>query len=330
MRSLRVAPLAVALVAAVAVLGAAPPVAAFEGIASRAEVAGPRGAFTTEIVSLGDGTVRFVQVHPEWRSEMLAVGDEAFERAEASGTLVPTGVDGLDVVRGHDVHRIVLTLRAAGGEERPSRITLPPPAESSRESIVVELSDWRAVHGVELPFAAAFLHAGERFDYRYTEVLPFRLAPGAELPADPESLFDRLGDLALLVGAHERVMAAHRASDAELLVADAAPETTVSGRGRLTETTRDAFVERMRGYLGAIRFSRYEDTVVPVVAVSADGTLGWLACEMEAEGVRTEGRKREKVAYGFSWVELYGRAPDAPPATPYTALGNASSERPAP
>jgi hypothetical protein len=104
--------------------------------------------------------------------------------------------------------------------------------------------------------------------------------------------------------------------------------TTVSGRGRLTASDRAAFLERMRGYLGSIRFSRYADTVVPVAAVSADGTLGWLACEMEAEGVRTENGASEPIAYGFSWVELYGRPAGAAPGTAYTALGNASSQRP--
>ena len=80
----------------------------------------------------------------------------------------------------------------------------------------------------------------------------------------------------------------------------------------------------MSGYLGAIRFDRYVDTVVPVVAVAADGTLGWLACEMDASGTRTENGKSEPIAYGFSWVELSAKDADGR----WRAIGNASSLRP--
>ena len=34
------------------------------GLASRAEVTGPRGSFVTEMISLADGTTRFVQIYP--------------------------------------------------------------------------------------------------------------------------------------------------------------------------------------------------------------------------------------------------------------------------
>jgi hypothetical protein len=124
-------------------------------------------------------------------------------------------------------------------------------------------------------------------------------------------------------------MAAHRASDAKLLTADAAEFSTVSGRGRLSEVKRAEQLARMSEYLGALRFSRYEDTVVPVIALSEDGSLAWLACEMEAEGVRTLEGKSEPIAYAFSWVEHYARGPaDSRGKRPWSAIGNASSLRP--
>jgi hypothetical protein len=206
---------------------------------------------------------------------------------------------------------------------RPERIDLP--AVPGGDPVAIELGDWREVLGTALPFAATFVHRGERWAYRYTAVLPFRVAPGSALPAEPAALFDRLGDLGEIAARHEEVMAAHRASDAERLAAGGAEVATVSGRGELRESRRADFIERMRGYLGSIRFSRYADTAVPVVAVSADGTLGWLACQMEAEGVRTAEGKTEPIAYAFSWVELYAR-PNA--AARWTAIGNASSQRP--
>ena len=45
-------------------------------------------------------------------------------------------------------------------------------------------------------------------------------------------------------------------------------------------------------YLRSIRFTRYDDVRVPAIALSNDGSLGRLACEIEAEGqeVAPEGR----------------------------------------
>jgi hypothetical protein len=296
-----------------------PPAVVFEGIYARADVTAPTGGrFVTEIVSLADGRVRFVQVHPDRRTELLAAGGPAYDRRAGSFEEAPGPA--LGQIRGHDVHRMVL---ARGG--RPGRIDLPAAPESGGDAVAIELGDWRDVLGTALPFEAAFVHRGERWAYRYTAVLPFRIAPGTTLPAEPAALFERLGDLGAIAALHEEVMAAHRASDAERLAANGAEVATVSGRGELRESRRADFIARMRGYLGAIRFSRYADTAVPVVAVSLDGTMGWLACQMEAEGLRTAEGKTEPIAYAFSWIELYGR-PNA--ADRWTAVGNASSQRP--
>jgi hypothetical protein len=305
-------------VTAVAAAPAATP-AGFEAIYSRAEVRGPHGRFVTEIVSLADGRARFLQSHAESTSELLVSGGAAFQRP-AGGGFESAPAAAIEIVRGHDVPRLAL---ARGG--RPERIELPESGGRGAGPIVIELGDWRELFGVALPFRADFVHAGERFEYRYTAILPFRLAPGAPLPADPAALFARLGDLGELVAAHERVMAAHRTSDAAAFAADEAPVATLSGRGELNLRERAATVARMRDYLGSVRFERYADTVSPVVAVAADGTLGWLACEMGAEGKHTHDGVTEPIVFGFSWVELYAREPGA---ERWLRIGNASSQRP--
>lgn len=314
---------------------AAPP--ALDGLASHAEVTGPRGTFTTDMVSLADGTTRFVQRHPAPRgtTELLALGERAFER-DGKGAFVPSQPAIASFVLGHDVPRLAhAKLRELPSGERPARLEIATPPELRGGTVTIELGDWRKVAGFELPFAATFVHSAapeDRYLYRYTAVLPFRVAPGSPLPggaAAPTALFDRLGDFGEIAFLHETAMAAHRASDAALLTVGAAERSTISGRGRLSEATREATEARMREYLGSIRFSRYEDTAVPVVAVSADGTLGWLACEMEAEGVRTENGASTPIAYAFSWVELYSKVPDGDQSVlRWRSIGNASSQRP--
>jgi len=311
-------------------------IAVLDGLVSRAEVTGPRGSFVTELISRADGTARFVQIYPptdpkgRGRVEIVvASGNRAFQR-DAKGQFVPAAPGISSFVLGHDAVRHSL---AKGS--RPAKISQPAPAEMGGGVVTIELADYRQVIGFALPFSATFVHSAapdDRYVYRYTELLPFLVAPGSPSPADatnPAALFERLGELAEIAAAHERVMAAHRASDAELLTADAAERSTVSGRGRLSEVTRDEQRARMRDYLGAIRFSRYQDTAVPVIALSEDGSLAWLACEMEAEGIRTVEGRSEAIAYAFSWTEFYARGPaDAQNRRPWRAIGNSSSQRP--
>src|SRR6185295_10677296 len=246
---------------------------------------------------------------------------------DAGGKFVAADPGTAAFMRGHDAVRLAL----AHGS-RPSRISLAAPAEMGGGIVTIELSDYRRVIGLDLPFTAVFVHSAapnDRFIYRYTSLLPFRVAPGSpSSSSDAAALFERLGNLAELAGAHDRVMAAHRSSDAGMLTADAAELTTVSGRGRLSQVTRDDQLARMREYLGATRFSRYADTVVPVIALSADGSLAWLACETDAAGVHSAHSRNEPVEYAFSWLELYARDPGDAPNRAWRAIGNASSQRP--
>jgi len=310
-------------------------VTALQGLVSRAEVKGPRGSFVTEMTTLADGTARFVQVHPpedprkRGRIELLVAGGERAFQRDPQGAFVAAEPGTGAFVLGHDAVRLALVEGS-----RPARISLPAPKEMGGGTVTIELGDYRNVIGLELPFSATFVHSAapaDRFEYRYTTLLPFRIAPGSPSPSgsEPVSLFERLADLAAIAQAHERVMAAHRASDAGMLTADDAERTTVSGRGRLTEVKREDQLARMRQYLGAIRFSRYVDTVIPVIALSSDGSLAWLACEMEAEGIHTADGKSEPIAYAFSWVEHYARdSGDARGQRAWRAIGNASSLRP--
>lgn len=372
---------------------------AISGLSARAEAIGPRGAFSSEILSLADGTARFRLAMQASTTDLLIAADKPYLRSGA-GALEAADAAMASFLRGHEVHRMLLDLerrfrpdesfaaralrpgclplrgpdglavticRASADADTdaglPRSIELELPAALGGGSTTIEIGDWRSLHGVRLPFTAEFLHAGERHSYRYTEVLPFRLAPGSALPpasALPAELFARLGDLADLVSAHERVLAAHRQSDVEVLLGDAAGRSTISGRGRLTESSRDELAARLGPYLEQIRFSRYEDVVVPVVAVSADGSLGWLACQIEAAGTQrvapgsegsaaavssensagaagspgaggplTESAESAEIAesaaiaYGFSWVELYARQDGR-----WRNIGNASSARP--
>ena len=60
-----------------------------------------------------------------------------------------------------------------------------------------------------------------------------------------------------------------------------------------------------------------------MVAVSQDGSLGWLACEMEAAGLQTGDGGEEEFTFGYTWVEFVARHEGG-----WKRIGNASSPRP--
>jgi hypothetical protein len=321
---------------------------AITGLATRADGSGPRGAFTTDIVSHGD-VVRFVQERGGAQTALLVAGPAAFSRAAAGASMQAANGPEAAIVRGHDVHRLLLGLEArlqvaredaaagcvegttaagpvrlcrrAGGST-PSHMILTPPG--AQAPVVVEFSDWRPLLGVTLPFAIDYVQGGERRTHRFVAVMAFTLAPGLALPTDPAAAFDRLGDLADLAALHRGAIDAHLTSDVARLAAGEFDRSTVARRGELVETTREALVERLGPYLRSIRFTRYEDVRVPVIAVSNDGSLGWLACEIEAEGQEVGPRSQgARVAYAFSWVETAIKRDGR-----WLRNGNASSARP--
>lgn len=338
------------LAAVAAAIGPAEARRAIAGVATHAQGEGPQGTFVTGIVALAAGPARFVQQRGERRTELLTNAGDAYQRG-AGGAMEAAPAAAREIVHGHALHRLLLDLdrftesgpanaegclplREPGGlalsacpaldGDLPARLEISLSPAAGGERIVVELEDWRPVLGVRLPFRATFVQNGQRYLHRYDRVLPFRLAPGAPLPAEPAALADRLEDLAAIAASHEEVLAAHRASDVERLLANGGEFSLGSHRGVLSVADRAAMRARLGPYLAATRFSRYEDVAVPAIAVAADGSLGWLACQIEAAGVqRDAGGQEAPLAFGFSWVELYVREGGR-----WRAIGNASSQKP--
>lgn len=276
-------------------------------LATVARCTGPDGSvFTTSIVSLPDGPIRFAQDHGDRVTELVLIpGDVTTVHARDADTGTWQSLDAaMEVfVRGHDVHRRALESGEATGRHR-----LALPDALGGGAVTTTLADPRPVLGVELPFVATFDQGDERYHYRFASVLPFRLAPGTEFGDDPAVVFDRLGDLQAIAALHARVLQAHLESDVESLAADEAARSVHSNRGRLNTWTREDLRARLGPYLESTTFTRYEDVRSPVLAVALDGSLGWLACEIEAEGTqRAEDGSVDPVSFGYSWVELLVR-----------------------
>ncbi len=168
--------------------------------------------------------------------------------------------------------------------------------------MIAEYHDWRKSDGIMMPHQILITHDGIVYDYRY-EVLAFnqeqhfrRLSPS----------LGQLTDKQKILRLHRLTMDAHIASDASLMTENWAEEILIVNRGEFIETTAAAAAERMTTSLAMRKHSRYIDLVKPRVTISDDGTLGWLAVQVYAEGV-TVAESPVEFNFTSAWIATFSK-----------------------
>jgi hypothetical protein len=124
------------------------------------------------------------------------------------------------IVRGHDVHRMLLRLDrwfVPAGEPTddgclsvegplgparicsarrtglPERIDLAYATDTGTRDVTIRFGDWRVVRGLHLPFEVVYEQDDERFTHRIRSLVRLAQPLPGSLPTDPTSLFDVLG-----------------------------------------------------------------------------------------------------------------------------------------
>jgi hypothetical protein len=120
---------------------------------------------------------------------------------------------------------------------------------------------------------------------------------------------------------HAKVLRAHLQSDVGLLLEDDAPQGTQAQRGVVSTTGSADTRAHLGPYLARTTFTEYRDLIEPVVAVSRDGTLGWVIVQVYARGTqRQDDGTVEPLEFTCAWIELYRRQDDR-----WLRVGNVSS-----
>lgn len=120
---------------------------------------------------------------------------------------------------------------------------------------------------------------------------------------------------------HAKVLRAHLQNDVDLLLEDDAPQGTEANRGVVTRTDAATTRNHLGRYLARTTFQEYRDLIEPVVAVSRDGTLGWVIAQVYARGTqRQEDGTQEPLEFTCAWIELYERRGDR-----WLRVGNVSN-----
>lgn len=136
------------------------------------------------------------------------------------------------------------------------------------------------------------------------------------LPAQP--------DEDVLLGLHRDVLRSHLESDLESWMASESQDYLSVNRGQLQSPSLEERRARLGPYLASTTFSEYRDLVEPVVRVSADGSMGWVACQVSMKGEQRTGEGNvEPITAVWAWIELYEKVDGN-----WMRVGNASSRLP--
>lgn len=124
-----------------------------------------------------------------------------------------------------------------------------------------------------------------------------------------------------LLALHEAGLKAHMDSDIDALLAIQADDFLLVDRGEVSTLSKQDVRDFLGPYLASTKFEFYRDKVPPLVKVSKDGTLGWVAAQVEARGesVGPDGQARTIEAV-FAWIALYERR-----GGEWISIGNATS-----
>jgi hypothetical protein len=112
-------------------------------------------------------------------------------------------------------------------------------------------------------------------------------------------------DVADLLALHEKVLQAHRVTDIDMLMEDAAADYIVVNRGEVLYPSLEERKLRLGEYFAITEFDKYEDSIPPVVKISDDGSLAWLIARVSVSGVQDISGNSHSVEFVSAWIELY-------------------------
>ena len=103
---------------------------------------------------------------------------------------------------------------------------------------------------------------------------------------------------------HARAREAHLKGDAALLSSSAADQVRELSRGEFHIVTRDQMRAMFTDVFKSVRYQSWDDATPPVVQVSNDGRMAWMAVHITARVKQLESQPKE-AAFQSSWIATY-------------------------
>jgi hypothetical protein len=113
---------------------------------------------------------------------------------------------------------------------------------------------------------------------------------------------------AQLRAAHEASRRAHLEGKAELMAPAMADPLLSASNGGLSVIPRDEMIGFFKNYFARVEYLEWSDAAPPVIEVSPDGRMGWMAVKVRARTVERAKPEAGEKAFKSSWIATYRRA----------------------
>lgn len=110
-----------------------------------------------------------------------------------------------------------------------------------------------------------------------------------------------------LLALHEATRQAHLRGDAALIAAATADQLLLAENGGLRTQSSAQVGEFFSGYFKRVRYSEWRDSSPPVVTISPDGQMAWMAVAVEAKYTRADKPAEGEKSFKSSWIATYER-----------------------
>lgn len=306
-------------------------IAKIRSINAHAVCVGPKGKYTTTIISFRTGKTHFGQTYSyrDTPSNILINGNLVWEKHSEK---LSTPFQRL-VVRLHEYQMMAFDFQnffkdfeLAGEEEFAGRMSNKVRAKNelgmmmllyfdkgtnrfsgyvlqipdSTETVRNVFTEWRKVGKLTLPSTITATDKDGEWLLRF-HTITLNKADEKWLDVPP-----RVADMAELLRLHRQQRTAHLTYDAELFTEMFAENLIQVQRGATISRTKAENLARFRSYFASFKFQEWEDIKPPAVKVSKDGSMATIIVQKRVRGTY-KNEKGEDVFENtvFAWIEVW-------------------------
>lgn len=110
-----------------------------------------------------------------------------------------------------------------------------------------------------------------------------------------------------LLALHEATRQAHLRGDAAPIIATTADQLLFAENGALRTQSKAEVAQFFTGYFKRVRYRQWRDVSPPVVTISPDGEMAWMAVEVEARYTTADKPAGGEKSFKSSWIATYTR-----------------------
>ncbi len=110
-----------------------------------------------------------------------------------------------------------------------------------------------------------------------------------------------------LLAMHEKTRQAHLQGDGAAIAESIGDQLLMADNGTLRTQSKADVAQFFAGYLKRVRYSEWRDVSLPIVTISPDGQMAWMAVEVTAKYSRADKPADGETSFKSSWIATYAR-----------------------